>query len=482
MRILFLLCCLLSCSTLQSVGQEVLFAPFEKYDYQTGEYAVVGKVGGWVYCYQNSREGALLTAYDDSMHKQAIVMLDFFPIKIYSTKFYAYPDHINVLYQALEGNKVIQYAAQLDERGILKGKPIQIGVTKTSIFGAMRTYYYNAISENKQHIVVYSVTNKGKEIIYDIKWLDANMQLVGKSKATFKAEVDLDYGDLNVGNDGTVYVMAYSPTGAHDYADNLWLLSLPAGATAFESVALPINDKYATSGYTKVDNANGKVYFGGFYADNRNGDKAGVIFSAYDMSSKAYQTVKLMPFDQQMMQLTGARSKSSFNDFEVKQVIPKTDGGFVLVSEAIYISTRANYTPGFGYYSSFYSPYNTTMVKEYHFEDILAISYNKEGAYDWGAIIPKNQYSQDDGGIFASYSLLNSGGSLAFLFNDFNTSHSRIQLATIDPNGKVISNTFSVQGNDDKDWLPSAGKQVASRTLIIPCLRKKQICFAKVVF
>jgi hypothetical protein len=36
--------------------------------------------------------------------------------------------------------------------------------------------------------------------------------------------------------------------------------------------------------------------------------------------------------------------------------------------------------------------------------------------------------------------------------------------------------------NDDPDWLPRSGKQVSAREIVIPCLRKRQICFAKVVF
>jgi hypothetical protein len=78
--------------------------------------------------------------------------------------------------------------------------------------------------------------------------------------------------------------------------------------------------------------------------------------------------------------------------------------------------------------------------------------------------------------------LLNTGGALAFLYNDFNPAHSRIQLATLDAEGKTDVHSFTAEGNDYPDWLPRAGKQVASRVLIVPCLHKKQICFARVTF
>jgi hypothetical protein len=121
-------------------------------------------------------------------------------------------------------------------------------------------------------------------------------------------------------------------------------------------------------------------------------------------------------------------------------------------------------------------------VREYHYDDILTLSYNGEGVRDWDTFIRKDQLSQEDGGMFSSYALLNSGGTLGFLFNDFNASRSRIQLATVDGEGKVAVHALAAGGREDPDWLPHAGRQVAARELIVPCLRKRQICFAKIVF
>jgi hypothetical protein len=125
---------------------------------------------------------------------------------------------------------------------------------------------------------------------------------------------------------------------------------------------------------------------------------------------------------------------------------------------------------------------SSSNVREYHFKDIMVLSYDKDGAREWSSIIPKDQFSQEDGGIFSSYALLNTGGTLAFLFNDFSTDRSRMQLATITAGGKTDMHSFTADGNDYPDWMPRNAKQVAGRIIIVPCLHKKQICFAKVVF
>ncbi|MFI5196497.1 MAG: hypothetical protein ACHQD8_05360 [Chitinophagales bacterium] len=463
-------------------AQDVTYSAYDRFDYRSDDYAVVGMTGGLLYTYRNTTDGALLDAYDDSMNKLATVLLDFFPQRIYQTRFVSYPDKIIVLYQALESNKVVQYVALLDEKGRLKNKPVEVGSTKTGIFGATKTYFSSTVSDDKKTILIYTVNDKGTEIAFDGKWLDDKLTITKRSHAVFKTDNTVEHGDVNVSNAGVMYISVFTPVGTQNNADQFWILALIPGAAKFDAKELPLDTKFAASGYIRVDNVNNRVYFGGFYADKKNGNYDGIIYAAYDIAGNTYLNKKFIPFDQDLINAAGARRRNhAFDNYAVRQLVVKNDGGFVLVSEVNYVTTRSNYTPGFGYYS-FYSPYMTTMVHEYHYNDIMALSYNKDGTRVWSSFIPKEQYSQEDGGVFSSYALLNTGGTLAFLFNDFNATHSRIQLATLNSGGKSEIHSFTAEGNDYPDWLPRYGKQVAGRMLVVPCFHKKQICFAKVVF
>lgn len=471
------------CSFTKGRSQEVTYSPLEKFDFRNGDYSVVGMTGGYLYTYRSTPDNATLEAYDDSMNKTATIILDFFPTKIYQTRFISYSDRIIILYQALESNKVVQYAALLDDKGRLKGKPMELASVKTGIFGAMKNYFYSSISEDKKKILVYALNDKGNGVEMDARWLDDSLKLIKRAKANFTSDVMLTKGEVNIANDGTVYVAAYTTVGAQNYADKFWILALKEGDNRFYPDEMKLDGKFAASGYMKIDNQNNRVYFGGYYTEKKNGNYEGIIFATLDAVSNTYLNMKFIAFDNQLAAAASVRQKKNpFDNYMVMQLIVKNDGGFVLVSENAFITTRSNYVPSVGYYSSFYSPYNTTVVREYHYNDIMALSYNKDGVREWSSFVKKEQYSQEDGGVFASYLLLNAGGSLAFLFNDFNNTRSRIQLATMEPNGKTEVSSFSPEGNNSPDWLPRAGKQVASRILIIPCLSKKQLCFAKVVF
>lgn len=479
-RLLFIVA--IAFTVIPSFAQEVTYSRYDKFDFRNDAYSVVGMCGGLTYTYIRNEDGSRLDAYNDSMNKVASVILDFFPSRIYQVRFITYSDRMIALYQALEGNKVVQYAALLNENGLLHGKPIEIGSIRTGIFGATRNYFSASYSDNKQQIIVYSATDKGNEIVFDCKWLNEDAKVTSSAKVSFPTENTPEHGEVNVANDGTVFMAAYTPIGSQNYADQYWILKLKPGATAFEAKELQLGDRYATSGYTKIDNQNGKVYFGGFYSNEKNGNFDGLIYASYDIAEDKYTVQRFISFDSELAGQTSARRKEhAFDNYIVRQLIAKNDGGFVLISEINFITTRSSFAPGFGYYS-FYTPYMSSTVREYHYNDIMALSYNKDGVREWSSFILKQQYSQEDDGVFSSYALLNSGGTLAFLYNDFDIRHSRIQLSTVGADGRTETHGLAAAGNDNPDWLPRSSKQIAGRVMLVPCFRKKQICFARVEF
>jgi hypothetical protein len=243
-----------------------------------------------------------------------------------------------------------------------------------------------------------------------------------------------------------------------------------------------LNGLFSATPFLKVDNAAGRVYISGFYSTKKNGHFDGILYGYYDEATATIQSRRTIAFDDRLREATGDRNrKRAFNAFDVRQLIVKNDGGFVMVSEENFITTRHGYTPGWGYYSFYYSPYLSPSVREYHYDDILALSYDADGNREWHAFVRKSQYSQEDGGIFSSYALVNTGSSLGFLFNDFNRARSNIQLATMDDRGGVSTQAFASEAPGTPDWLPRSAKQISAHELVVPCLRRRQLCFARIV-
>src|SRR6218665_2273011 len=97
-------------------AQNIFYSKEQKFTFQNGDFSVVGWCGDRLYTYRASKEGFYLDAYNDSMRLLATVALDFFPKKIYETRFFTTDDQIIVLYQAVQNNHVVQYAARLDSK------------------------------------------------------------------------------------------------------------------------------------------------------------------------------------------------------------------------------------------------------------------------------------------------------------------------------------------------------------------------------
>lgn len=465
-----------------SDAQKIIYSQTEKFDFRSGTFSVVGKVNNLLYLYRGSSDGYYLDAYDESMKPIAKVILDFLPSKIYQVKFVALTDRIIVLFQVVESGRVIQYAALLDDRGRIKKDPVPVDTVKSSFFSYNRNYFLYSVSENKEDIAVYATNENGNEIRLKCTWLDMGLNITAKHTATYKTDNNAAHGEGIVNNDGTFFLPVYTPVGSKGFADQLFILALSKGQNEFVAKEFPLMDKLAAGTYMKMDNLNNRIYIGGFYTDKKNGNYQGILYGYYDINTRTYENQKAIPFSEQLRNITGGRNtKKAFNDYQVKQLIVKNDGGFVLISEEIYTTTRNSYNPGMGYYSWYY-PSMSSSVREYHYNDIMAISYDNSGNTDWHSFIRKEQYSQEDDGIFSSYALVNTGGAIGFVYNDFNTSVSRMKMAIMNERGQVTQKTLNNDRSETPDWLPRSGKQISSREIIIPCLLKRQICFAKIVF
>lgn len=473
---------LLLCTAVVSHAQEVIYSKYDKFDFRTGEFSVVGKVGARTYVYRGSSEGYYLDAYDTEMKRLATVILDFIPRRSFGTKFITYPGKIIVFYQVTESSKVIQYGAVLDETGRLMKRPRQIDEVKSSFLGGRSGLYSYAVSQNKQYIAVYGAGTKNTELNARVLLLDTGLNKLYTKQTSFSADNNISFGEGVINDAGEFFLPAYTPYGSRQYADRIWLLALQQESKNFEPVELPMNGLFAAGTYMEMANAGNRIYLGGFYTDKKNGNYEGVIYTYYDIAEKAFTEFKTIAFSERMRIATGERSKKrAFNDFQVRQLIVRNDGGFVLIAEDFFITTRSGYNNGFGYYSWYY-PAMSASVREYNYGDILAISCKATGEPEWAEFVRKVQYSQEDGGLFSSYALINTGGTIGFLYNDFNMSRSKVQLATIDGEGKIIQAAMSNNKSDEPDWLPKSGKQVSAKEFVVPCLRRNQICFAKVVF
>ena len=193
--------------------------------------------------------------------------------------------------------------------------------------------------------------------------------------------------------------------------------------------------------------------------------------------------------------------KLAFNDFFITQIITTRNGGFLVVSESQFTSSRGNYynrwdnmnyySPYFsaplGYYGYpyYYSPWNrygnTNGAYRYHSENIMVLSFDKDCKLEWSNVVPKSQFDDESENLISN-KVMNTGGELHFIYNQYDRRSLFLSDQSISPEGKITR--YPTLKNLDKGYsfMPRYGKQVSATQMLIPCLYKNYLCFAKIDF
>ena len=193
-------------------------------------------------------------------------------------------------------------------------------------------------------------------------------------------------------------------------------------------------------------------------------------------------------------------TKTAFNDYFIRNLIVRKDGGFILAAESFFSTGRGGANRyGNTYGSPFLQPmdyysfgplsygypwyrYNTLGQNiRYNAQNVAVFSFDSTGQVNWTNIITKSQYD-DETDAFIGYSLLNSGDQLHFLFNQQERRLQLLSAQSIAPDGKVTRNPTLKNLDQGYDFMARYGKQIGQRQIIFPCMYRNYLCFAKLDF
>jgi len=179
--------------------------------------------------------------------------------------------------------------------------------------------------------------------------------------------------------------------------------------------------KYKTVDAIFALNKDGNMVIGGFLEPKTNkipGSFTGVFYKIYNPNTykfipsggtKGYY--KVFPKDMLAKLKTKRNGETPDLQFAYKlQSIQLLDNGsFIILAENQWGTQRSIVDP---------KTKTEKIIKYYHFNDILSAGVNEKGVMSWIKIIPKNQYSIDDGGYYSSYKVLKIRNKIKLIYND----------------------------------------------------------------
>jgi hypothetical protein len=502
-QLLFLVAGIIMLSS--AFGQKIVYSEPDRDDTRRMDFEVIGKINGNFLVYKNLRNKDWVTVFDSDMKALTKVDQDYIPDeRLINIDFFPYTDFFYAVYQYQKRNVVHCMAVKIDGNGKKISDVMELDTTHIG-FSANNKIYSVISSEDKGKIMVFKINSRNKEkYLITTNLFNDSLQLLKRSAIVIPMEDRNEYLDeFYVDNLGDfVFTKFYRQTS--DIISRASMVIKQAQADSFFIKELDIEKRYLDELHIKVDNFNRRYFITSFYYKERRGNIDGFYFFVWDKETARTEMERTVVFGDELRKDAkgDANIKMAFNDYFIRNIIIKKDGGFIIGSEAFYTTSRYNswnrwdYLYGSPFYSPFdyysYSPYynslwyrsrfygNSQNVR-YHADNIVILSFDKEGQLQWNNVISKGQYDDNTDDLI-SYQLMNTGGQLHFLFNMEERRVNLLNDYTVAPGGDINRNPTLKNLDKGFDFMAKYGKQVSAHQMIIPCLYRNSICFAKIEF
>ncbi|MES2646145.1 MAG: hypothetical protein V4717_04665 [Bacteroidota bacterium] len=502
---------LLACSLLfivlaafQTQAQKITYSTPEKNEAKQTEFEIIGKYNGNFLVYKNNRNNSYISVYDNDLQLKENVSLSAITERLINSDVIAYPEFSYLFYQYQKRNIVYCMLLKLGPDGKPLTQPIELDTTQVGMSSGDRVYSIIA-SEDKQKILVFKVNSRDeKKYLFKTLLYSKDMTPLHSGRTELKMNDRNDFlSDFNLDNDGNLVFGRGIRPGSSDNINRFYLVVKPALADTFSFNELKLENISLDEVKLRMDNYNNRYLFTGFYyKGKRGGSIEGISNAIFDKTNKQWVIKNVIPLGQELREDAKGDNnlKSAFDDYYIQQIIIKKDGGFVVVAESNYQTSRGN-TSGFNRWGNMYSPFisnfdyyryggyypygfnrwGSSGLTRYHADNVVVGAFDKEGKLVLSNTIRKSQYD-DDNQALVSYQLVNNGNSLRFIYNDYEKRDVVLTYQSIDAEGKVTRPPTLKNLDKGFSFLPRYGKQVSSNTIIIPCLYRNLLCFAKLEF
>lgn len=277
-------------------------------------------------------------------------------------------------------------------------------------------------------------------------------------------------------------------------------------ANGNDVIEMPIELKGKFITDVQIDGApNGDIIASGFYSESGTFSIKGAFYMSIDSKSSDVKVMQLSEFEtdfitqyytekekKKTQKKEDKGEEAELYQFKLDNLLIREDGGVTLIAEQFYIEVRT--------YTSTDSQGRTTTrtVYYYYYNDILVLSFNKDGIVEWKTKVPKRQCTTNDGGYYSSYSFSIIGDKLFFIFNDnpknlflpkgqkpYPFSGSKelaVVLVEVDGTGKVSKELLMTTEKGDLIVRPKMCAQTGAREVLVCSQKSKVYQFSKVEF
>lgn len=491
--------------SLFSLSQKIVYSEVDEDDSRRTRFEVIGKVSGNFLVYKNSKNKNFISVFNNEMEQIAKEELNYIEDDdLINIDFFPYSDFSYLIYQYKKKRVVYCDAVKVDGNGKRISEVVTLDTSHVGAFGNSKVYSMTN-SEDKSKLLLFKINTKNKErYVVTTMLFDNGLAPLKRSQFTIDMEEDKDYLDeFSVDNDGDLVFIKGNRNNSENVLKS-WLFYKPAQSDSVFTTSTQPEKIFLDEIHLKVDNHNKRYFLTSFYYGKKRGDIEGFYFYVFDKNTKQPVLQNSLALTEELRKEArgnNANVRTAFNDYFIRNVIVKRDGGFIINTESYYTTSRGtpwnryNYLYGmplssYDYYSM-YSPYYSSWYwrnrfdsrqnVRYNADNITILSFDKTGKLEWSNVIHKEQFD-DESDDRISYQTVNTGGQIHYVFNVDEKRALLLNDFTLSPSGQIVRNPTLKNLDRGYEFMPKYGKQVSSYQLIVPCFYRNNICFAKVEF
>jgi hypothetical protein len=506
-RAMFLFLLFVSAHIVYAQAPKIVYSEPEKEDSRRTNFEIIARMNGNFLVYKANRNDDAICIYDNDMKLKERVKLDFTPDQqLINVDFITYPDFFYMIYEFQRKGIVHCMATKMDGNVKRLTDPIELDTTQVG-FAANNKIYTAINSDDKQHIMVFKINSKNRDnFVFTTLLFNKDLILEHKDRMGVPMEERNDFfTDFLLTNDGELVFGKFLRLNYNEYITKLAMVIKYPDSSRLSITDIDLGGKILDEIKLKADNTNKRILLNAFFYKQKRGNIEGLYSLLWDKGeNKKIREISSLFNDELRANAKGedASARTAFNDFFIKNIIVRKDGGYLIVSESEYNTSRGgpfnrwdylgygnpwmspmdyyNYSP-YGYWNSPWNRWNNGANTRYNAENIMVLSYNKDGSIDWSTVIPKTQYD-DESDNMISFQLVNTGADIHFLFNMSEKRTIMLNDQSIAADGKITRNPTLKNLDKGYEFMTRSGKQVSAKQVIVPCLYRNYLCFAKVEY
>ena len=466
-------------SFLTSVGQDLDITP-KVMIRSDSEYKIIGKINETIMMVVEDNGFYKIHAFNEDMTNKWERSLKMERKTVKVNGFISRKNDFSVFYSYRYKGKNYIKQRRLDEKlNIVDSTTLKI-FSKRSL---SPTVHFETSSNNKKALM-YSVENSNE---FELTVVDNDSMRI-ELEVKFKAEdfsYQQDFLQTVVDNDGGVYFIFEKDNRKSKIEDNIFkVFYFNPGSDDIRFFNISMANHLWYDVYFDFDNMSKKLVVGGFYSDETILEAQGIFFMAVSPNESDQITSNFEAFSKEYLGLLlgkKLRKNIGFNEVSVQQIVPRHDGGILMIAERYKEESRDNRMASDPYQQK-RRDYSRAEQIDYFYNEILLYSFHPDGELHWTEILHKKQYSQDDDGVFSSFFLFLNKSQIRFLYNDTVKRSDTVYEYIVSGNGEAERNSlFNTKADNLMLRMPDA-VQISSNTIIVPSERRSSVKLVKMTF